>query len=78
MLDFEIMGPQIEIERIFSLAKILMNLKICRLQIGNLDKLIFTRKNWPNDPRVGCFSPSKSMIEIESPVNEISFCTCNL
>jgi hypothetical protein len=73
------MGPQIEIERIFSLAKILMNLKIWRLQIGNLDKLIFTRKNWPNDPKVGCSSLYKSMIElIESPLNEINFCTCNL
>jgi hypothetical protein len=48
------MGPQIEIERIFSLAKILMNLKIYRMQIGNLDKLKFTRKNCPNDPKVAC------------------------
>jgi hypothetical protein len=45
MLDLEIMGTQFEIERIFSLAKILINLKICRRQIGNLDKLIFTSKN---------------------------------
>jgi hypothetical protein len=75
------MGPQIEVERIFSLAKILVNLKICKLQICKLilDKLIFTSKNWPNDPKAGCFSPFKSLIElIESPLNEISFCTCNL
>jgi hypothetical protein len=73
------MGPQIEIEKIFSLAKILMNLKICKLRIGNLDKLIFTSKHWQNDPKLGCFSPSKSLVElIESPLNEISFCTCNL
>jgi hypothetical protein len=73
------MGPKIEIERILSLAKILMNLKIRRLQIGNLDKFLLTSKNWPNDPKVGCSSPSKSMIVlIESPLNEISFSTYNL
>jgi len=52
------MGPQIETERIFSLVNILMNLKICRLQIGNVYKLIFTSKNWSNDPKVSCSSPS--------------------
>jgi len=56
-----------------------MTLKICWLQIGNLDKLIFTSNNRPNEPRVGCSSLSKSMIElIESPLNEITFCTFNL
>ncbi len=72
------MGPQIETERIFSLVNILMNLKICRLQIGNVYKLIFTSKNWSNDPKVSCSSPSNCMMElVESPLNEISFCTCN-
>jgi hypothetical protein len=47
------MGPYVETKRIFSLARILMNLKICKLQIDNLNKFIFASKNWPNDLRVG-------------------------
>jgi hypothetical protein len=31
--------------------------------LDNLDKLIFVSKNWPNDPREGCNSPS-SLIEL--------------
>jgi hypothetical protein len=38
-------GSQIEIEMIFSLAGILTNLKRCRLQLENLEKLIFIRRN---------------------------------
>jgi hypothetical protein len=37
----EIVGSQIEIERIFSLVEILINLKRCHLQLENLNKLIF-------------------------------------
>ncbi len=33
---------------------ILTNLRRCRLQTENLEKLIFVNKNWPNDPRIGC------------------------
>jgi hypothetical protein len=40
-----VVGSQIEIERIFSLARILTNHKRCRLQIENLEKLIFVHKN---------------------------------
>jgi len=77
--SFTLWDPKLKLRELFSLAKILMNLKIGRLQIDNLDKLIVTSKNWPNDPKVGCSSPSKSMIElIESPLREISFCTCKL
>jgi hypothetical protein len=39
---------QIKIKRIFSLVGILTSLKRCRLQLENLDKLIFVNKNWPN------------------------------
>jgi hypothetical protein len=41
---FGVVGFQIEIERIFSLARILTNLKRCRLQTENLEKLIFVNK----------------------------------
>jgi hypothetical protein len=40
-----IVGSQIEIERIFLLVEILINLKRCHLQLENLNKLIFVNKN---------------------------------
>ncbi len=40
-----IVGSQIETERIFSLAGIFTNLRRCRLQTENLEKLIFVNKN---------------------------------
>jgi hypothetical protein len=42
----------------FLLIGILKNLGKCRLQIENLDKLMFISKNWLNDVRIGCKSPS--------------------
>jgi hypothetical protein len=53
-----IVGSQIEIERIFSLVGILTNLRRCRLQLENLEKLFFVSKNWPNDARVSYKSSS--------------------
>ncbi len=53
-----IVGSQIEIERIFSLAGIFTSLRRCHLQLEILNKLIFESKNWPNDSRIGCKSPS--------------------
>jgi hypothetical protein len=53
----EIVGSQIETKRIFSLARILTNLRRCHLQTNFLEKLIFVNKNWPNDLRIGCESP---------------------
>jgi hypothetical protein len=50
---FGIVGSQIEIERFFSLVRILRNLRRRHLQSDNLDKIIFVNKNWPSDPRVG-------------------------
>jgi hypothetical protein len=40
-----IVGSQIETEIIFSLARILANLKRCKLQSENLEILIFVSKN---------------------------------
>jgi hypothetical protein len=48
-----------------------MNLKICKLQINNLNKLIITNKNWPNDLRVGCYSTSTSIEFIEAHVSSL-------
>jgi len=53
-----IVGYQIELEKIFSLIGILISFKRC-LQSKILDKLIFINKNWPNDLRIGCKSPSR-------------------
>jgi hypothetical protein len=58
-----IVGSQIKTKIIFSLVGIFTNLRRCCLQSNNLDKIIFISKNWPNDPRVGCSSPS-SLIEL--------------
>ncbi len=46
---------------------IFTNLKRCRLQLYNLDKIIFITKNWLNDPRVGCNSPPSltKLIEVD-------------
>jgi hypothetical protein len=60
-----IIGSQIETERIFSLVGILTNLKRCRLQLENSKKLFFVNINWPNDPKSGCKSPFNSIEIIE-------------
>jgi hypothetical protein len=41
-------------KNVFSLIKILINLKRCRLQLDNLEKWIFMNKNWLNDARMAC------------------------
>jgi hypothetical protein len=55
-----------------SLVEILINLRRCHLQSNNLNKRIFVNKNWPNDPRVGCSSPSSliQLIEIDLVLEE--------
>jgi hypothetical protein len=52
-----IISSQIEIEKIFSLTHILINLKKCHLQLENLENLISMNKNWPNDVKVCCKAP---------------------
>jgi hypothetical protein len=46
-------------------CRILINLKRCRLQIEIFKKLIFINKNWPNDPIIGCKSPSNLLEFLE-------------
>jgi hypothetical protein len=64
-----IVGFQIETKRIFSLVGILTSFRRCCLQLIFLDKLIFVNKNWPNDRRIGCKSPSSLIDLIESDFN---------
>ncbi len=60
-----IVSSQIETELIFSLVGILTNLGRCCLQSKILEKLIFLSQNWPNDPRLGCKTPSNFVEFIE-------------
>ncbi len=60
-----IVGYQIEIECIFSLARILTSLRRYQLQSKNLNKFIFVIQYWPNDFRVGCNVPSTLVEFIE-------------
>jgi hypothetical protein len=56
-------------KRIFFLAGILTNLRRCHLQTKNLGKLIFVNKNWLNDFRIGCKSPSNLMESFERDID---------
>jgi hypothetical protein len=64
-----IVGFQIEIKRIFSLVRILTSFNRCRLQLENLDKLIFVSKTWPNNFKIGDKSPSSLAYFIENDFN---------
>ncbi len=39
------------------------------MQTENLEKLIFANKNWPNDPRIDCKSPSNLLEFLERDVD---------
>jgi hypothetical protein len=64
-----LVGSQIEVEKIFLLARILTNLRGCHLQLKNLDKLIFVNKNSPYDPKIDYKSPFSLANFIESAFN---------
>ncbi len=51
------------------MAGILTNLRRCHLQTENLEKLIFVNKNWPNDLKIGCKSPSNLVEFLEKDVD---------
>ncbi len=58
---------------IFSLIKILTNLRKCYLKSNNLNnKLILVNKNWFNDFRVGCnsFTSLIKLIEFDATLKE--------
>jgi hypothetical protein len=64
-----IVGSQIKKKKILSLVKILTNFRRCRLQIYNLDKLIFVNKNWPNDPKIRCKFPFNLLEFLERDID---------
>ncbi len=41
------------------------------MQTENLEKLTFVNKNWPNDLKIGCKSPSNLVEFLEKDVNLI-------
>jgi hypothetical protein len=49
----DIVGSQIEIKRIFSIAEILTKLCKCQLGAQNLNQLVLISQNWPSDPHFG-------------------------
>ncbi len=59
----KIIGSQIEIEKIFSLAWIFTNLRKCCLRSENLERLIFVNKNWLNDPIID-WKPPSNLVEL--------------
>jgi hypothetical protein len=58
-----IVGSQIEMQKIFLLASIFTKLRKCHLQLNNLERLIFVRKNWPNDIRLDS-KPRSNLMEL--------------
>jgi len=47
-------GSQIEIEWVFNLARVLIALRCCRLQVENMDWIIIVVKNWLDDLHANC------------------------
>jgi hypothetical protein len=47
-----IVESEIEMEMIFSLTRILINLRRFHLQLDNLEKFIFVNKNWFSDCKI--------------------------
>ncbi len=66
---FGVVGSQIEIEGIFSLPKIFINLRKCCLHTENLEKLIFVNKTWLNDSKIDCKLPSNLLEFFERDVD---------
>ena len=60
-----IVGSQIKIERVFSIAGILTALRCCRLGSKNLDQLVLLVKNVPDDPHQGCEAKSLEKFGVE-------------
>jgi hypothetical protein len=61
-------GFQIE-KKGFFLSWNSTNFRRCHLQTENLKKLIFVNKNWPNDLRIGCKSPSNFIKFLEMDID---------
>ncbi len=61
----EIVGSHFEVERVFNITCIYMNLCCSRLGSENLEMLINIYKNWPKDARVGVSLSMKKFMEME-------------
>jgi hypothetical protein len=50
-----------------------MNFKKYHLQSNNLGKIIFVKRSWPNDSRIGCkaFFNSIELIEIDAELEKL-------
>lgn len=50
-----IIESHIKIEKIFSMAMVIISLKQCQLRVDDLDNWVLIMKNWPNqDPTSRC------------------------
>jgi hypothetical protein len=61
----DIVGSQIEVERVFNIVGICTNLRRSWLGIDNLEMLISIYKNWSNDARVGGSPSIEKFMEME-------------
>ena len=68
---FGIPGSYIEMERIFSVAEVLINLRRRRLGLSNVNGLIMIYKNWPTDARSACELASTNVVEFLNNEHEI-------
>jgi hypothetical protein len=64
-----IVRSQIETKRILILTCILTNPRKYCLWSDNLERLIFVKKNWSNDPRIDCKPPSNLVEMIEKDLD---------
>ncbi len=59
-----ILGRQIIIERVFSIAGIFTSLHHCKFGLKNLDLLVLLIKNWHDDPTIG-FEAKKGLQNVD-------------
>ncbi len=61
----DIVGSQIEVEKVFNIESICTNLRCSRLGIDNFEMLISIYKNWPDDALVGGSPSMEKFMEME-------------
>jgi len=54
MLRYGDCDLEIETKRIFSIAKVIISLRSCRLGFKNLDKILLIMRNWPKNQKINC------------------------
>jgi hypothetical protein len=70
-----ILGSQIKIECVFSLASVLTTLRHYRLQVDNLDQIITVVRNWLDNPRLD-YSQHKDLtnvLKVESSLAKYNY-----